>query len=139
MLPNAFIGRTTAPTANELAVGLGPAKAVWDQLVADLTAEQTIDLQEWNSYSPKRGWALRLKHGKRVILYMLPHHGAFSVALVLGSHALEAAHHAQLPAGIVTVIDRGKQYPEGRDVRIEVKGKKDIPAIRKLAAIKLAN
>jgi Protein of unknown function (DUF3788) len=139
MLPNAFIGRTVPPTENDLRTELGEAKVVWDQLVSDLVSERTIDVQEWNSFSPKRGWALRLKRGKRAILYMLPQHGAFSVAMVLGGKAVQAAHDSKLPARFVKIIDEGKQYPEGRDVRVDVRSATDIPAIRKLAAIKLEN
>ncbi len=139
MLANAFIGRTDAPTVEDLAAELGGAKQLWDRLIADLAAERTIDVQEWNSYSPKRGWSLKLKHKKRTILYMLPYHGAFSVALVLGGKAVEAAHHSEVPARFLKIVDEGKQYPEGREVRIDVKGAGDIPAIRKLAAIKLSN
>jgi hypothetical protein len=35
--PNAFIGKAKKPTDAELATALGPAKAVWDQLLAELT------------------------------------------------------------------------------------------------------
>lgn len=139
MLPNAFIGRTEAPTPKDVAAELGAAKAIWDQLLAELAADKTIEVQEWNSYSPKFGWSLRLKRQKRNIVYMVPHHGAFSVALILGGKAVEAAHNSKLPAKIVKIIDEGKQYPEGREVRFAVKGRADIAAIRNLAAIKLAN
>ncbi len=139
MLANAFIGKTQAPTARDLAAELGETKVLWDQLVADMTAEQTIDVQEWNSYSPKYGWSLRLKHRKRTIIYMVPYHGAFSVAFILGGRAVEAACKSKLPARVIKIIEEGKQYPEGREVRIQVKGVRDLPAIIKLAAIKLEN
>jgi len=53
MSPNAFIGKTRKPTEAELAAALGPAKVIWDQILADLAAECGADVQEWNSYSPK--------------------------------------------------------------------------------------
>ena len=59
MTPNAFIGKTKQPTDGELTAALGPARATWDQLLADLAQEYSVNIREWNSYSPKAGWSLR--------------------------------------------------------------------------------
>ena len=55
MLPNAFIGKPKQPTAAELTAALGPARALWDQLLAGLAGEHNLTVQEWNSYSRKAG------------------------------------------------------------------------------------
>jgi hypothetical protein len=55
MLPNAFIGKPEQPSAEELTAVLGPGKALWDQLLADLAAEFKLTIREWNTYSPKAG------------------------------------------------------------------------------------
>ena len=68
MTPNAFIGRTKPPTDEELSAELGVVRALWDELLADLA----LPVQEWNSYSPKAGWSLKLKQGKRTIVYLSP-------------------------------------------------------------------
>jgi len=70
-IPNAFIAKTTRPTPEELDAALGLAFAVWNQLV-DWIAEQGAADQEWKSYSPKAGWALRLQRKKRNIVYLAP-------------------------------------------------------------------
>jgi len=137
MLPNAFIGALEEPTADELSAALGPASALWDQLKARLAAECNIVDEEWNSSSPKSGWALRLKVKKRNILYLAPCRGAFRVAFVLGDRAVEAARHSTLPRKTVRLVEEGKRYPEGTAVRMEVTSAKDIAAIVKLASIKL--
>jgi Protein of unknown function (DUF3788) len=59
MLPNAFIGKPKKPTEDELAAALGTTKPLWDQLIAELAKERYLDVQDWNSYSPKAGWAAR--------------------------------------------------------------------------------
>jgi hypothetical protein len=135
--PNAFIGKLEAPTADELTAALGPARAHWDQLLARLAAELNLVVAEWNSSSPKYGWALRLKMKKRNIVYLGPCRGSFRVAFVLGDRAVEAARHSTLPRKVVKLIEEGKRYPEGTAVRIEAIGAKDIAAIVNLAAIKL--
>src|ERR1017187_862609 len=137
MLPNAFIGKLEQPTPAELRAALGPATESWNQLLARLATELIIVIEEWNSYSSKSGWALRLKVKKRNIVYLAPCSGGFNVAFVLGDRAVEAARHSTLPRRVVKLVEEGKRYPEGTAVRMEVTGARDIAAIVKLAAIKL--
>lgn len=42
MLPNAFINKPKKPTNDELAEALGPAKALWDKLITDLSDELNL-------------------------------------------------------------------------------------------------
>ncbi len=137
MLPNAFIGNLKEPTAEELAAALGAAKAQWDQLLARLAAEWNLVAAEWHSYSPKAGWALRLKMKKRNIVYLAPSRGSFRVTFILGDRAVDAARQGTLPRRVVRLVEEGKRYPEGTAVRFEVTASRDIPAIVKLASIKL--
>jgi len=136
--PNAFIGKTTQPTAKEVTAALGPSAAVWNQLV-DWFAEQEVTIQEWNSYSPKAGWALRLKIKKRNIVYLAPCAGCFRVAFILGDKAVAAARQGDLSKSTLKLIDEAPRYPEGTGLRLTVKAAKDLAAIRKLALIKLEN
>jgi uncharacterized protein DUF3788 len=135
--PNAFAGKSERPTNDELAGALGPAKSHWDQLVNDLTQENDLDVHEWNSSSTKAGWSLRLKRGDRIIVYLIPLHGEFQAALVLGDKALKVAQQTQLPARTRKIIAEAPRYAEGTGVRITVNGREDLSAIQKLARIKL--
>jgi hypothetical protein len=139
MKENAFIGKVTNPTDKDLAAELGPAKPLWDQLISDLKAEHDVAEPEWNSYSKKAGWSLRLKYKKRVIVYLAPCHGCFRVALVLGDKAVKATHQVKLPARVAKIIDEAPRYAEGTGVRLEVKSAADIAVVKKLAAVKLQN
>ena len=144
-LPNAFIGKPGMPTDDDLAAELGrSAKALWDRLLVGLAeqskAEQhNIVTTEWNSYSRKAGWSLRLKRDKRTILYLSPCRGCFRVSFALGGKAVEAARASGLPQRVIRIIDSAKRYAEGTGVRIDVNGPADIAIVLKLAAIKLAN
>jgi hypothetical protein len=139
MSPNAFIGRTAPPTDGELTVALGPVRATWDQLLADLAREYGADIHEWNSYSPKAGWSLRVKRKERTIVWLAPCPGSFWVAFVLGEKAVRAAQQARLPKRVLQMIDEAKKYPEGRGIRLEPKTPKDMETVKTFAAIKLAN
>ena len=138
MLPNAFIGKTQPPTDAELSAALGPAKALWDQLLARLAGEHKLTTQEWNSYSPKAGWSLRLKSKGRNIVYLGPCKGAFRTAFALGDKAVAAARQSDLHPGVIKIINEAKRYAEGTAVRLEIKKAKDIETVTKLAGIKLA-
>ncbi len=136
---NAFTGRTKKPSNTDLSKALGLAKPVWDGLVADMAAQYGVANQEWKSYSPKGGWALRLMRGKRTILWLAPFEGSFEVLFILGDKALAAAHQSGLSARGLRALEQAKRYPEGTGVRLLVKGPKDVPTIKKLAVVKLEN
>jgi len=139
MLPNAFIDKPKKPNDDELREALGPAKAFWDQLLAELADQYNLVDREWNSYSRKAGWLLRLKLKKRNIVYLSPSQGCFLVSFALGEKAIQAARQSNLPQKVIKIMDEAKRYAEGTGVRFEVKKLKDIEIVKKLTAIKLKN
>ena len=139
MTPNAFVGRTKAPTAAEVALALGPAGAVWDRLLADLADDLGVTGREWKSYSPKHGWALRLMRGKRNVVYLSPCVGSFIVTFILGDRAVRAARADKPSARLLKLLDGAPKYPEGTGVRLDVKSARDLPVVKTLARIKVAN
>lgn len=139
LAPNAFIGRTESPTDADLANSLGPTKLLWDGLIADMAAQHDVTVQEWSSYSVKAGWSLRLKLGKRTILWMAPCEGHFRVAFILGDKAVLAARKSRLSASALRILDQAQKYPEGTGIRLQIKGPQDLATVKKLAVIKLRN
>lgn len=138
-IPNAFIGKLEKPTPTELAAALGPAIETWNQLVARLGSELGIVDQEWSSYSPKYGWHLKLKAKKRNILYLGPCDKLVRISLILGDRAVKAAHESKLSAKVISLLDKAPRYAEGTGLILLMKGASEIPAVIKLASIKLAN
>ena len=139
MPTNAFIERRKKPEDPDLAAALGPAKLLWDKLIAAAADELDVVDQEWKSSSPKYGWSLRLKRNKRNILYLGPSRGGFNVALILGDKAKKAARKSGLPVRVLKIFDEARRYPEGTGIRMEVKKASDIDIVKKLMAIKLEN
>ncbi len=139
MRTNAFIGVEREPTDEALSKALGPAKTLWNRLLAKLHAEKLIDSEEWNSYSRKAGWSLKLKQGGRTIVYLSPGNGCFRASFVLGDRAVKAVLAAKLPADVVKIVRQAKHYAEGSAVRIEVRAAKDLDVVKTLATAKLAN
>ena len=135
MKPNAFIGHKDQPTKKELATALGPAYQFWQDLIEDLHLPD----EEWNSYSVKAGWSLKLKQKKRTILYLSPREGSFQIAFIFGDRAMIVARASKLPKRILKLLAEAKKYPEGWAVRIEVSKAADLAGVKELAAIKMAN
>jgi Protein of unknown function (DUF3788) len=139
MVANAFIGKAEKPTESDLALQLGPAKAVWDKLLVELAEDFDLVTWEWNCYSSKAGWSMRLKRGERNIVYLSPGRGCFMASFALGDKAVRAARDSKLPKMVLQIIDQAKRYAEGTAVRLDISGVKDIVAVKKLVGIKLAN
>ena len=110
--PNAFIGKTTRPTAEEVSTSLGSTAELWKQLV-DWLAEQGVTDLEWKSSSPKYGWSLLLKVKKRTIVYFGPCSGCFRVAFVLGNRAVAAARQSSLSKNTLKLLEEAPRYAEG--------------------------
>jgi len=139
LLPNAFIGKPEHPADEELTAELGAARTLWDQLLARMAEECKVLEREWNSYSRKAGWSLRLKIKERNIVYLSPCRGSFRGAFVLGDKAVRAARRSKLPERVLKIIAGSTRYAEGTAVRLAVKGARDLDAIVTLAQIKIAN
>ena len=138
-LANVFVGKPEAPTDRDLIAELGPAKKYWDQLLTELAAECGLVMREWNCYSRKVGWSLRLQRRTRNIVYLSPHRGSFMASFSMGDKAIEAARDSELPKRVLKIISEAKAYPEGTAVRIEVSSSEDVEAVKKLAKAKLEN
>lgn len=136
---NAFLGKTNEPTPDDVAIALGPAAPAWNELLDWLTNEQHLDEREWISYSPKSGWALRVKRKKRNIVYMTPGQDCFRVSFILGDRAIAAAHATRLPKALAKALDEAPRYPEGTGLRLVVSKAKELAAVRALTLVKLAH
>ena len=139
MALSAFDDKSKKPRVSDLEKKLGRTFVHWDDLIAYLAKEYAPLLEKWNFAGAKWGWSLQLKQKKRTVLYMTPCEKHFLVGLVLGERAVKAAHDSSLPESLLAIIDGAKKYAEGRGVRLEIRKKKDLDSVKKLAAIKMAN
>jgi hypothetical protein len=133
-----FEDRAHPPVEADLAGALGKSHASWKDLIAHMQEVHGTLAEEWNFAGPKFGWSLRLREKKRVALYLIPGSKSFLVGIVLGEKAVAEARRADIPDAIKDMIEAARAYAEGRGIRIEVRTRKDLDPIRKLAAIKLA-
>lgn len=139
MALSAFDDKSKEPGAGELAKVLGRSATHWTRLIDCISSEYSPLTVTWNFAGAKWGWSLRLKQKKRTVLYMTPCAKHFLVGFALGEKAVKAAHENKLPGPVLAVIDEAPRYAEGRGVRIEVRTKKDLENVLKVAAVKMAN
>lgn len=139
MSMNAFTGRTKKPTDAQLTAALGSSRPVWDRLLADLAELHGVTGHEWKSYSSKAGWSFRVTRKGRTIVWLGPEQDAFTVAFIMGERAMRVVRESEWPQRIRAAIENAPKYPEGTGIRLQVKSSRDIGALMKLAAIKLAN
>lgn len=139
MAYSAFADSSQEPTSPELHEILGRSGARWDELVERIGAGYAPLAVNWGFGGAKWGWTLRLKQKKRTVLYMTPRERHFVVGIVLGEKAVKAARAAPLRDSVLTLIEEAPRYPEGRGVRIEVRTKKDLESVVRLAGVKMAN
>lgn len=136
---NAFVGKKEQPTEAELTKALGPSKQVWQQLLTELAQQFGVMTTEWKCHSVKLGWAVRVKRGARTVLWLSPREGCFGVTFIFGSKAMKALEQCNLPKRIIKILSEAPKYPEGTGVALQVKTAREISALKKLVAIKLAN
>ena len=138
LLPNAFIGKKTRPTAKDLAAKLDASLAHWKELT-DWLDTKGIACTEWHSVSPKYGWALLAVLKKRRIVYLGPCDGCFRASFVLSDKAVAAALAGDLPTSVIKRISESRRYAEGTGVQLMIHKPADLSAIQKLVEIKLQN
>lgn len=134
---SALDDESRAPDAAALAAVLGGSSDVWHDLESAIQESHGPLAAEWHFAGAKYGWSLRLKKGKRTVIYLIPGSGCFLAGLVFGEKAVAAIRRSRLPREMVAQVEAAKPYAEGRGVRFEVRTKKDLPAIVRLVAIKM--
>lgn len=138
MALSAFADKSKKPKKQELKEMLGRSSASWETLIEWAAGEYQPLTEEWTYAGAKWGWSLRLKRKKRAILYMTPQARQFLVGMILGDKAVAAAMAMKLPASVVKEIKTAKRYPEGKALRFEIKTKKDLDTVKKLAGAKMS-
>ena len=136
---SAFDDKNNEPRKPEVDAVLAGSAPLWDELIAAIRSLFEPLAEDWNFSGKKWGWALRLKHKKRAVLYMTPSEGLFFVGFALGQKAVDAAHESDLPIGVLDIIDNSQKYAEGRGVRLTVRSKTDVRIVSKVAEIKMAH
>ncbi|MFN8177823.1 MAG: DUF3788 family protein [bacterium] len=137
-MPSAFLERDSPPGDGALAAALGKASPLWKELQAHLAAAHAPLSEKWSFSGKTQGWILKLSKKKQTVVYLVPCPGFFVASFALREEVCEAARRAKLPAAVLETIDRAPTYAEGRGVRLEVRARKELANVEKLAALKMS-
>lgn len=135
---NAFIGKSSRPSENELSAALGSSAPAWSEFIHWMEAHGASS-EEWKMDGTKYGWSLRLRRKDQNIVYLGPCKGCFRVSFVLGARAMEAVREKPFPAAVAQMIAESPRYPEGTGIRLIVRQSRDLASVRTLALLKLAD
>jgi Protein of unknown function (DUF3788) len=136
---SAFGDRSVVPDDEAVATALGPAYWRWVALLAGLARELDPVAEDWTFSGKAYGWALRVRHRGRAVVYLTPLDGGLRASLALPDRAMPAALTAGLPPTVTAILAEAPAYPEGRAVRIEVASDDDVRSVVALACIRMAS
>jgi hypothetical protein len=133
-----FGDKARPPSEAKLKTALGQTYPSWKAVQELVRGSAPTVTAEWGYASASTGWGLRLKLGKRVLLYLTPclHH--FLVSTALGEKAVALAQERGFPAKFLTLLDQAPRYAEGRGIRIQVGHSRDVRTVARLLELKLA-
>ena len=139
MALSALAEKSHEPTDKDLREVLGKVYDVWKDLI-DVVEQRIGQIsQVWGYTSKKTGWGLRLKQKDRIILYMTPQTVKFLVSFALGERVVAAGRLRGLSPALLKAIDAAPRYADGRGLRLEVSGKRQVLCLAALAEIKSEN
>jgi hypothetical protein len=137
--PSAFADQSGAPGRDALEATLGSAYRWWEALEVRLAIDHDPLVADWTYSGRRHGWALRLKHRDRPIVYLTPLAGRLRANLAIPERAMTAALEADLPGAVLGIVASAPAYAEGRAVRFEVASEEDVAAVLCLARIRMAS
>lgn len=131
-----FADKASPPRDDDVAQAIGRSHAHWRAIVETGVVDQTPLAASWVHSGANWGWSLRLRHGKRNLVYLTPRSKHFLAGFALGEKAVRAAKASDLPEPVLEVIRDAKKYMEGRAVRLEVRNRSDRDAVLRVLMIK---
>ena len=138
MATSAFEDRAAPPADDAVRAVLGAAAPHWSALRAAIAeAHGPLD-SEWVWSGKPHGWSLRLKRGKRAVVYLTPCAGYFRAAFAVGEKAAGVASAAGLASHLLRAIEEAPRFAEGRAVRLEVRGHAEVADVLAVAALKMS-
>lgn len=139
MALSVFADKAKPPRETDVVEALGRSSVHWRAITDTLAHDHTPLDASWVYSGAAWGWALRLRHRKRSLVYLTPCRKHFLAGFALGDKAVLAAQAAGLPRAVLRVIRDAKKYAEGRAVRLEVRNKLDRDVVLRLVSIKAGN
>ncbi len=138
MSPSPFLDRASPPGRADLEKVLGTASRLWDELRERLAGDVAPIGERWSYSGKSHGWLLQLRRGNTTLVNLVPGRNCFVASLALNAKACREAEKGGLSESVRTAIREGREFPEGRGVRVEVRSRKDLADVETLASLRMA-
>jgi len=134
-----FTDLTKIPCNEDLKVAIGDLFPVWMEIRNFVYEKYPAAVEEWHISIKKYGWLYRIKDKKRAIIYLSPREGFFKATMVFGQKAVDKIMLTDISEELKLELKSSKVYVEGRVLRIEKVDYLNIPDLKNLIEIKIAN
>jgi len=135
---SAFDDGSVEPAREDLEGVLGRSLGRWDEILEGLEQRFSPVTRSWGFSGPKWGWNLRVRQGKRVIVYLTPQARQLVAGFALGERAVRHALAQGLADETARALEEAPRYAEGRGLRLIVRNRKQAAEVLKLAEAKMA-
>ncbi len=114
---------------------LGPAKTTWDAFTAMLGKDFPQSSGEWRYYNDGKSWLFKVTQKKKTICWVAVWGAFFSAASYLSAKAEPLVRASALDNALKDgFLNDDKKF---RAIRIDVRKKSDLKAVKEVLAIKL--
>lgn len=129
--PNEF------PDAAVLARYLGGAKSAWDAFMAMLKDDYPQIAAEWRYYNDGKSWLCKVTRKTATVCWVAVRDKFFTAAFYLNAKAEPLVRESSLAEALKDGFLHPDKESKFRAIRVEVRKKSDLHAIKELIEIKL--
>ena len=123
------------PDDKVLARCLGPAKSAWDAFIKMLYSDYPLVAVEWRYYNDGKSWLCKVTRKTQTLAWVAAWEKYFSTAFYLNARAEALVRASSLDKALKDgFLNNDKKL---RSIRVEVRKKTDLAAVRELLGIKL--
>ncbi|MCX6556782.1 MAG: DUF3788 family protein [Candidatus Aminicenantes bacterium] len=114
---------------------LGVVKPAWDAFMELLEANDPLLAAGWRYYNDGKSWLCKVTHKKTTVCWVAVREKCFSAAFYLNAKAEPLVHVSSLGKSLKDgFFNSGEKL---RAIRVEVRKKSDLEAVKELIGIKL--
>jgi hypothetical protein len=125
------------PADQVLARCLGPAKGAWDAFMAMLRDDYPLVAVEWRYYNDGKSWLCKVTRKTQTLAWVAAWENYFSTAFYLNARAEDLVRASSLDKALKDSFLHPDKETKFRAIRVEVRKKSDLAAVKEVLGIKL--
>lgn len=135
-IQNFYNKMSAKPTEKDFLSLIGPKAGLWTELRKYLADNYGGHKPELSVGKKERDWTIRYRRSGKTLVTLMPEEGKFCVLVVLGKDEVEKTRSLKLNAAVREVLEKSKQYHDGRWLWIRPRTKGDLASVINLISLK---